>query len=699
VGSAHRELVIALGNSAVRSLLNNHSLKITTERGKAYQTEWGVVVAAFHPAAVLRAFGEYPRFLTDLRYAAGFLQGQQIKDPGVTRWDLVTPTNIKRVVDFLTTQPYLGADIETHMFNPREGPILCLSVAWTPNRTAVFPIAHPKDAERNLWPWNTRSGYFYTLKRLLEDPRPEWIWHNGKFDSSFFVEKGIEARVDHDTMLMHYALNEQRGTHDLAQLGADFLGAPNWKDAMAEDAIKVGDIESKKETFAKIRPSILYPYNARDADLTYQLYFPLRKQLEKAPSLVRLYEHLFIPASKFLQTVESYGTWVSTEYLDEADEIYQARLESDRHDILKVVEPLWDPVEYTRRTHAAKEPKFFNPGSWQHKLYVLRDVLGYRIADTRKETLEALPKNDLVDALLRWMKTAKVISTYIRGVQERIDNDGRIHATYLIHGTTTGRLSSRNPNMQNIPRDAAVKNIFQAPPGKLLVEFDYSQAELRVLAVFSDDEFLKEVYRTGRDLHDEVSAALFPGWKKDTLEGQELRIRAKFLNFGIAYGRGAKSIHEEFGMPMADAQKMVRDWFRRAPKAASYIDSCRRAPQEGRLLKTPFGRRRRFSLVTRDNLVPIQNEAVNFAIQSTASDLTLLSAIRMHETLVNRWEAHIVNLVHDSILIEVPASADLKSMTSYVKGFMESLPGQILHTDLPFVADAKIGTRWGDLQK
>jgi len=296
------------------------------------------------------------------------------------------------------------------------------------------------------------------------------------------------------------------------------------------------------------------------------------------------------------------------------------------------------------------------------------------------------------------MKTAKVISTYIQGVQARIDDDGRVHATYLIHGTVTGRLSSRNPNMQNIPRDKAVRNIFQAPPGKLLVEYDYSQGELRVLAGFSGDVFLKGVYMDGRDLHDEVSKALFPGWRKDTPEGQEQRIRAKFLNFGIAYGRGPKSIHEEFGMPMEEAQRMIRDWFRRAPEAAKYIDECRRAPQEGRLLKTPFGRRRRFTLVTRDNLVPIQNEAVNFAIQSTLSDLTLLSAIRMRSCLVNRWDAHIVNLVHDSILLECPDYADIDGMSEYVKGVMESLPTTILHTDVPFVIDAKVGTRWGDFK-
>jgi len=697
VGSTQRRVVIALGNSAVRSLLNNHSLKITAERGKAFPSERGVVVAALHPAAVLRAFGEYPRFLADLRYAAGFLDGQQIKSPGTTRWDLVTPFNIHRVVDVLLKQPHLGADVETGGFNPRSDLLLVLSVAWTTNRVAVFPMHHPLDRERNLLePYHPLGHSFWKLIRyFLEAQGPRWIWHNGKFDTAFFHTLGIDARVDEDCMLMHYTLNEQRGTHDLAQLGGDYLGAPNWKDAMAQEAIAKGYIKSKQESFAKIPPSILYPYNARDADVTLQLFHELKKVITKRRNLglPKLYEHLLIPSSKFLQEVEHTGMWVSTEYLDQADEVYQARAEAERYDILKVVEPLWDPQVYAKTTGAVKVPLVFNPGSPKQKLYILRDVLGHRIVNTRAATLEALPKNDLVDALMKWMKTNKVITTYIRGVQERIDEDGRVHATYLIHGTTTGRLSSRNPNMQNVPRDPYVRNIFQAPEGRILVELDYSQVELRVLAVFSDDAFLKSVYREGRDLHDEVSTALFgPNFSS------EQRIRAKFLNFGIAYGRGPKSIHEEFGMPIEEASKMIRDWFRRAPQAASYIDECRRAPIEGRQLKTPFGRRRRFTLVTRNNLVPIQNEAVNFAIQSTASDLTLLSAIRMRDRLVNKWEAHVTNLVHDSILVEAPEDGDLDGMIAYAKEVMQQLPTTILHTDVPFEVDAKVGKKWGDFK-
>jgi DNA polymerase-1 len=693
-----RQVIITLGNSALRSLTGNHGLKITHERGKAIQNGVGTVVHTFHPALILRSFGQFPQFVADLKYAATFLNGGVVKIMGDTKWDLVTRENFDKVTKFLLKQPYLGADIETGGFNPRGDEVLCLSVSWAPNRAAVFPLMHPKDPNPL---WDQSMVYFDKMQAFLEAPGPRWIWHNGKFDASFFHEMEIDARVDEDCMLLHYTQTEIRGTHDLAQLGSDFLGAPNWKDKMAEDAIRVGDIKSKKQSYRNIRPAILYPYNARDADVTLQLFHKLMEKQEAGAGSMKLYRHLLIPASKFLREVESTGIYVNTGYMDEAEKAYRERLAVERKDILTEVDPIWNPHAYARAMGAVKVPKTFNPGSPKQLLYVLRNLKGYRIRNTRDETLRELPSSDpLVAALRKHRKTDKVIGTYIEGVQNRIEDDGRVHSTFLIHGTTTGRLSSRNPNMQNVPRDATIRNVFQSAPGHKLIELDYSQVELRVLAVFSQDEVLMQDFYEGRDLHDEVAAALYPGWRnrKETVQGKEERIRAKFLNFGVAYGRGAKSLVDEFKMEMSEASSIVREWFRRIPKAATFISECRAAPSEGRVLQTPFGRRRRFGLVTKDNLNHLENEAVNFPMQSTASDLTLLSAIRASQMIGQTWEAHVVNLVHDSILLEVPEYVDIPGLVEYVVGVMSEIPRTVLKTDMPFKVDVKEGTRWGDLK-
>jgi DNA polymerase-1 len=692
------QVIISLGNSALRSLLKNHSLKITRERGKATKNGIGTVVATYHPALILRSFSQFPQFVADLKYAATFMNGGTIKTLGDTKWDLVTSENFDKVTSFLLKHQYLGADIETGGFGPREDEVLCLSVAWAPNRAAVFPLMHPLDKGRL---WTSDPTYFDKMKTFLEAAGPRWVWQNGKFDTSFFLEMDIEGRVDDDVMLLHYTQTEIGGVHDLAQMGSDYLGAPNWKDKMAEEAIAKGFIKSKKESYRKIPPSILYPYNARDADVTLQLYHRLKADQDAGKGSWKLYNHLLIPASRFLSTVERRGMYVNTEYMDSADKAYRARAEVQFNDILEVVDPIWNPFAYTRKVGAVKVPKKFNPGSPKQLLYVLRDLKGYKIKNTRDETLKELPQNDpLVAALRKYRKTIKVIGTYIEGVQRRIEDDGRVHSTYLLHGTTTGRLSSRNPNMQNVPRDATIRNVFQAPPGYRLLELDYSQVELRVLAVFSQDEVLMGDFYAGRDLHSVVAAALYPDWisRKDTVRGHEERIRAKFLNFGVAYGRGAKSLVEEFHMSMAEASAIVREWFQRIPKAAAFISECRAAPTQGRTLQTPFGRRRRFGLVTKDNLNGLENEAVNFPMQSTASDLTLLSAMRSSAQLRQTWEAHIINLIHDSILIEVPEDADVAALTAYMTGVMQETPRTVLKTDMPFVVDAKEGTRWGDLK-
>jgi len=583
----------------------------------------------------------------------------------------VRPETLNKAVSFLLRKKLLAADIETSGYNPLVDRILSLAVCWDNNKVAVFPDELLKTKE---------------VKRLLESQGPRWVWHNGKFDTSFLRASGLDARVDEDTMLMHYALDENRGTHDLKQLAGDLLGAPDYKQELRKYLHRVSD------SFEIIPRPVLYKYQARDADCTFQIYTILRKQLEKAPDLVGLYKDLLIPASHFLQRVENRGMYVNRQYLDNLEKTLSAKLEGDRQAIFEEVEDFWDTEMYARQTGAKSIPSEFNPGSPLQLRWVLGRNLRRQVADTREDTLIRLPQTRLVRTILEYRETAKALSTYVTGIRERIDRDSRVRSTYLLHGTSTGRLSSRGPNMQNIPRDKTIRNVFQAPPGRVLVEMDYSQIELRILAYLSNDRFLRDVYMRGRDLHDEVALALFgEGFTK------EQRIRAKFVNFGIAYGRGAGSIAHEFGIDFPEAQRMIKEWFRRAPEARDFINECRRAPNLGKPMSTLFGRRRRFSLVTRENLNALQNEAVNFPMQSTASDITLTFAMRYDSALRSKWKAGIVNLIHDSVLIEVPKTANLEELISWTRGVMCRHPQELLETDLPFEVSVSKGTLWGDI--
>jgi len=636
------------------------------------------MLPTIHPAAVLRGYSDFPKLLKDFKYAGSLLNGAKPKSAGVTKHLTVSEGTVEKAVRFLLKRKTLAADIETTGYNPLVDRILSVAVAWEKNKVAVFPdtlLKHP------------------ALRRLFAHPGPKWVWHNGKFDTSFLAAAGINARVDEDTMLMHYALDENRGTHDLKQLAGDLLGAPDYKKELRKYLHRVSD------SFEAVPRPVLYRYQARDADCTFQIYDILRSSLARDKELQRLYQELLVPASHFLQRVEHRGMWINKEYLDELDTTLRERLDNHKRVILDEVSKVWDPEYYVRDTGAKSIPAEFNPGSPLQMRWVLTRLLRRRVLSTNEDTLKHLPQVPIVKALLNYRETSKALSTYVKGLREQIDPDGRVRSTYLIHGTSTGRLSSRGPNMQNIPRDKAIRNVFQAPPGRILIEMDYSQIELRVLAYLSNDEFLWHVYSEGRDLHDEVSEQLYPGWANEPnpVLKKEQRIRAKFVNFGIAYGRGAGSIAREFNLPFDEASRMIKVWFRRAPQAARFIQDCRRQANLGKSMSTIFGRRRRFGLVTKENLNALQNEAVNFPMQSTASDITLTFAMKIDKLISSKWKAQIVNLIHDSLLFELPEDEDLDGFIKWVTKEMTRHPQELLETTLPFDVSISKGKLWGDV--
>jgi DNA polymerase-1 len=275
---------------------------------------------------------------------------------------------------------------------------------------------------------------------------------------------------------------------------------------------------------------------------------------------------------------------------------------------------------------------------------------------------------------------------------DKRDTEGRIHSTYSLFGTTTGRLASKKPNLQNIPRDKTIKSLFGAPPGRLILECDYKSAELRALAMYSQDPFLIRVFQNNFDMHDETAAAMFG---KDFTSEQ--RMQAKMINFGIMYGRGPKTIAESCKITIQEAQNSINKWLQRMPAAAAYLKSRRNAVRSGCVLTTPFGRKRRFPFVTKQMLNTYQNEACNFAIQSIASDFTLITGIRIQKQL-REFDAYIVNLVHDSLVVELPADYDTAvHLFNWVPQQMSETPARWFKLPFAFAADASIGTHWGRL--
>ena len=370
-------------------------------------------------------------------------------------------------------------------------------------------------------------------------------------------------------------------------------------------------------------------------------------------------------------------------------------------------QPYWDPDQYRIDTRAMSIPKIFNPASNKQLAWMVYDKLKLRPGILKatnkgksvdKAVIASLRgQHDAIDTLLTCRGKQKILSTYVIGVLDRLDPDSRIRSQFWLTRTVTGRTSSKEPNLQNISRNKTVKNIFGAPKGRILIEADYKALELRVLAHMSKDPFFTGVFKAGRDPHDEMSIVMFG---KDFTEDE--RFKVKGLNFGIAYGRGARSVAEEFNISIWEARYLIREWFERTAGAKHFMEKCEEHLVAGRTFVTIFGRKRRFGSVARYAKDPkmlehMKREARNFPIQSTAADLTLLAALAIHKVLPK--DCMIVNLVHDSIIIEAPnVKAVVMSLLQMMKNTMEQIPQKELHPQFEFPAEFSIGKSWGNMK-
>lgn len=690
VRRAQPKVILALGNVAMQSLLNDFSLKITQERGRVATFDDGngfstKLVATLHPAAILRNVHDYRKFRRDLAYVSHLAKGGEPKSPGETKYEVVwTPPDVWPAIEKIRAAAYqnggiVAADIETNSLDPLDGRILALGVAYDKNKVVIF-----------------RGHLLGLIHPLLSDERLKWVWHNGKFDTKFLQRNGLPGRVDHDTMLLHFTTDEEKGTHDLKQLATYLLGASDYSTKFKKF------LPEKGMTFADAPSDALHEYLSKDCDYTYQAFQLLSSVVLEDPDSRSLYENILIPLSRFLLRVEQRGIWASPEYIDELEVELSSQQVQIEELIYTQIEGFWDELDYAYETKAVKVPENFNPGSHQQLGWLLYKSMGLWPSngrkDTQEETLSSIQGSDFVETILKWKKLRKRLGTYVLGMREAISLDGRVHATFNIHGTVTGRLSSSDPNMQNIPRTVKgepypIKSIFQGPEGRYLIDMDLAQAELRVLAVVSNDPFLKEVFNSGRDLHDETAAKLFG--KNFT---KEERVRAKSTNFGICYGLTEYSLQQSFHITYRDANKMITGWADAYPLAWKYLQEQREIPAQGKYCQSPLGRRRRFPLVTKDVLNELQNEASNFSIQATASDLNLLLAMSMEEALAE-LDAYVVNIVHDSIVVECPENIEaVGKVLSIAQEKLDEVVVKWLKTDVRFGLSGDYGRAWGSLE-
>lgn len=506
------------------------------------------------------------------------------------------------------------------------------------------------------------------------------IAHNGKFDLAGLYPHLGSLELWFDTMLAHYALDERPGTHGLKVLAVEQLGAPQYDTEIKTYVPRGGN-------YADIPRPILYRYNAYDVSCTWDLYELFKDRLDN-DGLRPVHDHM-VRASNQLMYLEINGITIDRQYSDWLQGDYAARLQVLEAAIDRIVRP---DVDGERPTGVA-----FNPRSPKQIKEYLHGQ-GITTPSTDEDHLTAIRKTvrpnssvgKFVDAMLVHRRQAKLYGTYVTGIRKRLYR-GRVYTTYMLHGTTSGRLASRNPNLQNVVRDKGIRKQWGvAHPDNIFMQADYKQAEGRIIATMAQDEYLRAIFSDPNiDMFNELSDQLYgPGnWTK------EERVRTKAYFYGLSYGREAFSIAMEYGMTPAEAEKNLTNFMNLIPNVVQWQKDVRAKVLRGDDLITPFGRRRRFHLITDENKKDVLNEALSFLPQSTASDICLSALIDLRPMLKGKGWLRLT--IHDALVVECPEK-NKEEVAAMLKYTMEE-HGRRYTDYVPFSVDLSYGKSWGEL--
>jgi DNA polymerase-1 len=415
--------------------------------------------------------------------------------------------------------------------------------------------------------------------------------------------------------------------------------------------------------------------------------------------LQEVFDRIEKPLMPVLRKMETRGMMIDKAALGELQKIYRAELTECEAKIYK----------FAGREFLISSPKqlgdvlFDDLGLKPPKGAQKKTATGQR--STRESELEKLrEEHPIIESILEYRQIQKLLSTYIESIPPMVAEDGRLHAEFLQAGSTTGRMASQNPNLQNIPirseRGRAIRHSFIAAPGFTLLALDYSQIELRLAAILSADPIMCEIFASGRDVHTEVAARVFNVSVENV--DREMRRRAKIINFGILYGMGVNALKAQLGTSTAEAHQFSEDYFNTFTRLAQYLEEVRGFARKHGYTETMFGRRREFAGI-KSSLPYVRAQAermaINAPIQGTEADLVKLAMVRVDEMLVAEKaeeDAYTLLQVHDELVYEI-RDARLKELTPRIKEIMEAVMQEFDTHTVPITVEAKTGINWGDM--
>ena len=570
-------------------------------------------------------------------------------------------------------------DTETTSLDYMAAEIVGLSFSDRPGEAAYVPLAHDYPGAP---PQLDRGQVLQKLRPLLEDPSAAKVGHHLKYDAHVLANHGVAlAGMRYDSMLESYVLNSTATRHDMDSCARRYLGVET---VHYEDVAGKG---AKQIPFSQVAVDTATDYAAEDADVTLQLHGVLWSELGKEPVLRRLYEEIEQPLVPVLFRMEHHGVLVDREVLKRQSAELATRL-----------------VELERQAHEAAGQPFNldSPKQLQEILFGKLDLPVLRRTpkgqpSTAEDVLEELADSyALPRIILEYRGLAKLRSTYTDKLPAQVNpHTGRVHTSYHQAVAVTGRLSSSDPNLQNIPirtpEGRRIRQAFVAPPGHLLLAADYSQIELRIMAHLSGDESLLRAFAEDRDIHQATAAEVFGVALADV--AAEQRRAAKAINFGLIYGMSAFGLARQLGIERGAAQEYVDRYFERYPGVKHYMDETRSAARERGYVETVFGRRLYRPDIRSRNRQQQQyaeRSAINAPMQGTAADIIKRAMIAVDGWIEEeRPRARLVMQVHDELVLEV-AAEDAEAVRDRV---VECMAGAA-SLEVALKVEAGLGANW-----
>jgi DNA polymerase-1 len=582
-------------------------------------------------------------------------------------------------IDKICKAGHVSFDTETDSLLANQANIVGMSLAVVRGEAAYIPLGHDNGEQLAL------HDVLEALKPVLENPCIMKIMHNGKYDWLVMKRYGVTIHPIEDTMLMSYSQYGGKHYHNMDDLSARYLGHTT--------------IEFKEVTggrpFNEVEITHATAYAAEDADVTLGMYEVFGKSLLADPKSLIIYRNIEQPLLPVLAKMEREGVLLDVPYLNKLT------------------------VDFTEKMNAQLDPMYeaagveFNPASAKQLGAVFRALgidtgertdtgqmaTGAKVLDKLAERVD-LPDNAkrLVTHVLEWRKFAKLIGTYTEALPAAINPaTGRLHPSFVMAGTITGRLSCSDPNIQNIPirtpEGALLRNAFVAPPGKVLISADYSQIELRILAEASGDAGLLRAFEEGHDIH-AATAALVDGVPIEKVSKTRRR-DMKAVNFGIAYGTSQYGLARTLGVSVEEAEAIIAAYFERFSGIKSYMDKAVKMAQRNGFVRTRDGRRIWIEDINhkfRGKRGHAERQAVNGPIQGTAADMIKRAMIAMDWQLwVNNFQTKMLLQVHDELIFEAPEN-EVDRVVPIIKHTMEAASTM----KVKVIAEVGVGPNWGE---